>query len=556
MKTITNSVIPQTATYRRILQSETPLEKPFSQVVAQRQNQRPGEIERPVDMRSKVDGSAARPVKPLERSERQMSQSLSKPQVDRTPADGLVASEVESKPIDREGTKRISDDAKSEEPVAQKDQTIEDDLQEELVKTAKDEIPLQVSGALFLQPEINQMMATTDGNLISGAQVAPISQVNGAESVTSKASEGQASIQVMNLEVLASTNLEGLTNQNSAIVMDESSEAALTTDFKAVLESASKVPAQAQESVVANRQPDSAKTPTLAVEAAVIQTEATDATTVKSLDTQALTKSQLQFSQMMDAYGVTEAKVQVNQQVAVEATVQAKPQEMPVIEETLEEPLKASAEGVSLVTATQEPSKDSGRGGQSRDDSDAKHQINAGKLTNTSSPEQADRFQGLLQVDKNESVMSIKETVRTPIAPAAILDQIKEAMVKQPLKIGEHSEMIIKLKPEELGKVELKIEVHKDSVIAKFEVASQMVKETIESNLSDLRNSLKDKGFGDMSFDVNVAKEKNQGQQHSSGNSKRGRQSQRGIAQLDKLETQYQKSLASLIGNSQFEHYA
>ena len=65
-------------------------------------------------------------------------------------------------------------------------------------------------------------------------------------------------------------------------------------------------------------------------------------------------------------------------------------------------------------------------------------------------------------------------------------------------------EIVIKLKPEELGKVELRLELYKDAIIAKFDVESQSVKEAIESNLKDLRSSLEQSGFSNMQFDVNV----------------------------------------------------
>lgn len=142
------------------------------------------------------------------------------------------------------------------------------------------------------------------------------------------------------------------------------------------------------------------------------------------------------------------------------------------------------------------------------------------------------------------------------VSPSAIMEQVREAIMKAPFVQGERSEMVLQLKPEELGKVELKIEVHKDSVIAKFDVASTVVKEVIESNLTDLKNSLKDKGFSDMSFDVNVSKE-NQGEasRHSSG-FKRRRANR--LNPLHGIEPAgYQKeSLSKLIGETQFEHYA
>lgn len=74
------------------------------------------------------------------------------------------------------------------------------------------------------------------------------------------------------------------------------------------------------------------------------------------------------------------------------------------------------------------------------------------------------------------------------------------------------SEMLIKMKPDNLGKLSMKIVVDRGMLVARFDVESQIVKEAIESNLEDLRNALKDKGFEIQQFDVSVNKESNQNQ--------------------------------------------
>ncbi len=556
MKTITNSALPQvtppqTANYRRILQSETPQDKPFAQVVAQRQNTRPGEIERPIDMRIRVDSARENNVKTFERPYQQPVKEVSAARVrenkPETKQESVAASNTDqSEKVNTPKENSVSDTKSkvqtNSEKSTQSEKPIEDVLQEELVKTAKDEVSVQVPGALFLIPEINQELSITTGNLDSEIQVELLDQVNGSQGTTSKTPEGQNLVSNENFETL-------LTEALGKATSTEVPPAVLPTESAADLE---KPAATVATTVV------TAATATTAVETPKVTvvelTQAIEAQVAKLMENQSVLKPQQQFAQMLEAYGVTE--VQVNQSVVTETVNAVKLIDGAVVEGTLDESLKVGGEGVTLVASSQETSTDSGRGNQTQDEKDAKHLASGVKSTSNAPVESAERFQGLMQIDKSDSILSTKEVIKTPVSPAAILDQIKEAMVKQPLKVGEHSEMIIKLKPEELGKVELKIEVHKDSVIAKFEVASQMVKEVIESNLSDLKNSLKDKGFGDMSFDVNVAKEKSNGQHQGSGHSKRGRRSPGGIAQLEKIETQYQKSLVSLIGNSQFEHYA
>lgn len=148
----------------------------------------------------------------------------------------------------------------------------------------------------------------------------------------------------------------------------------------------------------------------------------------------------------------------------------------------------------------------------------------------------------------NQKVETMRSVNRT-----AVFEQVKEAIGKQTINAGEQSEMIIKLKPEELGKVELKIEVHNDIVIAKFDVASQMVKEIIESNLDDLKSALKDKGFEDLSFDVNVNKDNSNQDQHQSK-----RQRRRIDLEISPEEgsENYVKSLSAMINDTEFEHLA
>ncbi len=136
-----------------------------------------------------------------------------------------------------------------------------------------------------------------------------------------------------------------------------------------------------------------------------------------------------------------------------------------------------------------------------------------------------------------------------------IFEQLSAQIAKKPMKVGESSEMIIRLKPEELGKVELKIEVHKDVVVAKMNVESQMVKEAIEASLSDLKSSLKDKGFTDMTFNVDVSKGGDQSEKNPKARSK----SKIAIEKEDDLEMmiyQYNKSLESAVHGSSFEHLA
>ncbi len=138
-----------------------------------------------------------------------------------------------------------------------------------------------------------------------------------------------------------------------------------------------------------------------------------------------------------------------------------------------------------------------------------------------------------------------------------VFEQIKNHIAKQSMK-EDRSEMLIRLRPEELGKVELKIEVHKDQVIAKMNVASQMVKEAIEANLSDLKSSLKDKGFDVQGFDVNVNDNSQGENSESSSNTRtnRGRGMLHVEESLEGVTEMYVKTLEGLEQGSTLEYLA
>lgn len=136
-----------------------------------------------------------------------------------------------------------------------------------------------------------------------------------------------------------------------------------------------------------------------------------------------------------------------------------------------------------------------------------------------------------------------------------VFEQIKNHIAKQSVKTGK-SEMLIRLTPEELGKVELKIEVHKDQVIAKMNVASQMVKEAIEANLSDLKSSLKDKGYDVTSFDVNLSDHSQESDARQYRQGSKGAKTLRVEESLEVASKGYIKTLEGLERGSTFEELA
>ena len=64
--------------------------------------------------------------------------------------------------------------------------------------------------------------------------------------------------------------------------------------------------------------------------------------------------------------------------------------------------------------------------------------------------------------------------------------------------------MIIKLKPDHLGKVTVEIAVENGSVTAKFLAESEKVKEILESNMQDLKDHLAKQGMVVQDLSVSV----------------------------------------------------
>ncbi|BDU50107.1 flagellar hook-length control protein FliK [Haliovirga abyssi] len=66
-------------------------------------------------------------------------------------------------------------------------------------------------------------------------------------------------------------------------------------------------------------------------------------------------------------------------------------------------------------------------------------------------------------------------------------------------------EMKIKLHPEELGELEIKIRIEHNIMKAEFVVDNQKVKEILENNFNNLRNNLNDKGFSGAEINVTIS---------------------------------------------------
>lgn len=133
--------------------------------------------------------------------------------------------------------------------------------------------------------------------------------------------------------------------------------------------------------------------------------------------------------------------------------------------------------------------------------------------------------------DKNVEILKFENTlirsakVNNPAKAQAFEKNIMKQVVNHTtsnLNVLENgSEMILKLYPKNLGEVAVKLAIDKGVIIAEFNVESQAVKEVLESNLSDLRTALSDKGFALEGLDVSVGDNgANDGSKQNQQNSK------------------------------------
>lgn len=158
-------------------------------------------------------------------------------------------------------------------------------------------------------------------------------------------------------------------------------------------------------------------------------------------------------------------------------------------------------------------------------------------------------------IDK-QIVKIVEKNTESQVLFKSILSQVQEG-VKTTLKVsGDSSEMVMKLKPETLGDVSVKITVHKNSIIAEMTVQSQIVKEALESSLMDLKSTLRDKGFDVSQINVNVGQEHQAKEDRESGHSQRqgsrfGTKTQAIGSELPNIET-----VKTFIQNGRMDYFA
>jgi len=242
----------------------------------------------------------------------------------------------------------------------------------------------------------------------------------------------------------------------------------------------------------------------------------------------------------------------IEQEIRKMMETQKNPQAIKAVETTTgEKPSK----DVVLETV---PKDNEGRGTEKNNTVTAAH-VNNASQSKAKSDGNDQRVVHLEQIgtpiDK-QIVKIIEKNTESQILFKSILSQVQEG-VKSTLKVTtDSSEMVMKLKPETLGDVSVKITVHKNSVIAEMTVQSQIVKEALESSLMDLKTSLKDKGFDVSQINVNVGHDQqSKGNQHSNQSQRRSSRYNKGLDAIG-TDTTIIDQVKTFIQNGRMDYFA
>ena len=125
--------------------------------------------------------------------------------------------------------------------------------------------------------------------------------------------------------------------------------------------------------------------------------------------------------------------------------------------------------------------------------------------TNSAQNQDVDDVISFHQLVMRQPGLVSNQTVQgTQVLKQDIFTQVMDA-VKGNFKIDENgTSMLVKLQPEQLGNVELKLNIHKGLVMAEIKVENEIVKAAVESGLDDLKQNLANKGFTVNQINVSV----------------------------------------------------
>lgn len=113
-----------------------------------------------------------------------------------------------------------------------------------------------------------------------------------------------------------------------------------------------------------------------------------------------------------------------------------------------------------------------------------------------------------------------------------------ENMIKMNFN-SDTKEMRLRLSPEDLGEVEVKISIEKNIMQAEFLVENEKVKEMLESRFTDLKNALLDKGITTSDINVNISGGSSQDRGYAQKSFYEGLMENRGIRKIKTDEKEY-----------------
>ncbi|MFA3783844.1 flagellar hook-length control protein FliK [Melioribacteraceae bacterium 4301-Me] len=118
-------------------------------------------------------------------------------------------------------------------------------------------------------------------------------------------------------------------------------------------------------------------------------------------------------------------------------------------------------------------------------------------------------------VDKMNNTLSVKpETLDSKLKGAVHIDNLIEELTKT-LKNDDKKEIVLKLEPENLGKINISLEVHKNSISAKIQVENDLVKQLLKNNVELLQNALMENGLSVKNYSVTTNSEYKKSEQQN-----------------------------------------
>lgn len=177
----------------------------------------------------------------------------------------------------------------------------------------------------------------------------------------------------------------------------------------------------------------------------------------------------------------------------------------PIVEETK---LQAAPES-NAKESTEKDNKDSDKeskykandmAGSKHAEAVDKHKFEGVKNFNIAQPNQSEAQINIKEINLNQQKQQVVTINKSDI--------VNQVIKKADIIVREgHSEMVMKLEPESLGKLNLKIVVERGLVTAKFIAESQQVKEVLESSFNQLKDALQEKGIAVQNFSVSVGQQ-------------------------------------------------